>query len=454
MSRKHNLANRLDQELDLPDEHDSFLDVMNLTGEQLFEALSDQRLPDDDADAVQSFLQDRQDMILDFWDDLRDLMPQLLDSIDEPTRSEVFEEFQSITDDIIQNHLKKPIEDSLYQSESTAGATEQKRGEQLQKALDERNYTEIKRLNSLPETVIDAYQSHYRRPDELNKWQRKLLDNHESILNQLILGLRVPRENVHRYLRQFREVYERESKPFSLFAQPPDPEHYHLIHSYNTALLSLMVGVHLELPGKALESLLLASALADVGMTVIPDSFYLMPDEMSRRAQNEVRKHPIYSRKITSHIFGPQHSVTRTVAEHHERLDGEGYPEGKTEEGLSPLSSIVGFTDRYTAMIEERTYRSAKMPDQVLTILNQKNGRSKRKAIEAIEAIIGLYPNGSLVKLSNGTLAFVAAQSDNPPEPVVYVLTDEKRNRLDSPVKKDLTEEELSVEVLLRTRSS
>jgi HD-GYP domain-containing protein (c-di-GMP phosphodiesterase class II) len=214
-----------------------------------------------------------------------------------------------------------------------------------------------------------------------------------------------------------------------------------------------MIGRELGLPERNLETLLLVSTLGDVGLANVPDSFYLKTGDLTRRAQSEMKKHPIYSRKIAGHIFGADHRVTRIVGEHHERLDGNGYPEGKSKEQLAALSLLTTGVDVYTAMIEERPHRSASLPDEALNVIKDKEDELSRKVVRSIEGLIGYYPDGSVVKLTNGTLAFVKGQNkDSPREPVVYVLTDTERNRLDSPNRLDLSESGTpAVSLLLRT---
>jgi HD-GYP domain-containing protein (c-di-GMP phosphodiesterase class II) len=451
LNHKKQLTDRINETMNPPEEYDSFEELLNAPEAKLFEEMSNQKVPSDVSESVRSFLNERQDLVFSFWNDLRDILPDILESVEEGGRAEVLEKFRNITDELLLNHLKEPMEDNLYDDNVPSGEVPSHRDELLDQAIEARDFEKIKRFSSLPDSVIEQYENHYRAPKDLNKWQRKLLDLHSTVLEQLLLALRVPHDAVNRYVHEFSQIYESESKLFSLFLQPPDPDDYHLVHTFNTTLLSLMVGEEVGLPEKAQETLLLAGSLADVGLVVIPDSFYLIDDELSRRARNEVRKHPVYSRKISSHIFGPQHSVPRLVAEHHERSDGGGYPHGKIQEDLSPLSGILGSADSYTAMIEDRTYRSSKLPDEALSVLRDETSGLNEKPVESITRILGFYPNGSLVKLSDDTLAFVSRQTDDPRNPQVFVLTDADRNRLDNPVKKDLPETNLEVNLLLRT---
>lgn len=451
LQNKAQLISRMKKTMNPPSDYDSFEDLLNASEPEILEEISRQEIPSDVSESARSYLDERQELVFSFWNDLRDVLPDILESVDRIDRSEVLEEFRDVTDDLLLNQLQKPMDDNLYDEEVPSGNVQSRRTELLDTAIESRDFDQIKRHSSLPDSVIEQYQNHYRRPEDTNKWQAKLLDLHTTVIEQLVLALRVPHDAVDRYLHEFNQIYESEPKLFSVFLQPPDPENYHLTHAFNTTLISLMIGRELELPENAQETLLLAGSLADVGLVVIPDSFYLVDDELSRRAQSEIQKHPVYSQKISSHIFGPQHSVPQLVAEHHERPDGNGYPRGKRGGELSPLSGVIGSADTYTALIEERPYRSAKLPDEALTVIRKEADGIQEKPTKTISSILGFYPNGSLVKLSDGRLAFVHRQTHDPENPLVFVLTDPDRNRLDNPLKKDLSEEGLDVRLLLRT---
>lgn len=249
------------------------------------------------------------------------------------------------------------------------------------------------------------------------------------------------------------DILNNESKPYSLLCEPPDPQKYHLVHAYNTCLISVMIGRERNLPEEAIRTLIPAALLADIGLTIIPPSLYLKNHDLSRRADNEISKHPIYSREIVSHIFGEEHSVTRIVAEHHEHSNGVGYPKGLNEDQLHPLSPLLTVADVYAARTEKRLYRNGQMPDRILREMRNDPERFNQTAVEAIERRIGVYPNGSVAKLSNEQIAYVRSQNpDDPLNPVVILLTDENRKKLDHPKKQSLAETDgLDVELVVKT---
>jgi len=287
LNQRARLTSRMSETMDPPDEFDDFEDLLNASQSELVEELSRQDVSPEIRQSVRSFLDERQELVFSFWNDMRDVLPDVLESVEELDQTEILEQFRDVTDDLLMNQLKEPLEENIYDENVPTGEVKSRRDELLDRAIQERDFDRIKRHSSLPESVIEQYHDHYRTPEDLNKWQKKLLDLYSTLIERLILALRVPRDTVDRYLHEFNQIYESESKLFSLFLQPPDPEHYHLTHAFNTTLLSLMVGEEIGLPERAQKTLLLGGTLADVGLLVIPDSFYLVDDELSRERATE-----------------------------------------------------------------------------------------------------------------------------------------------------------------------
>lgn len=400
---------------------------------------------------LEEVIDDRLDLVLEFWDELNEVLPDFLNSTDEQTRDQILEIFQQKSNELVKKQLKGHLEDSLNEKMTTEGKTESKRDIMLKDAVEENDWDAIKNLNGLPDEALEKIKELFRRPTDPNKWQKKLFNQHEAIFKDLVYGLNVNHQAIKDYLRQIDKVLEKESL-FLLFLQPPSVKHYHLVHAYNSTLLSIVMARELDFPEKAKETIICASTLADVGLTMIPNSFYLEEGDLSERADQEITKHPIYSRKVASFIFGSNHTVSNLVGEHHERLDGSGYPEAKNESELSPLSSVISCADVYTAMVENRIYRDKRMPDEAIHHLKQNSDAYNQRLVRVIARVIGIFPDGTLVKLSNNKLALVNEQTEEAPNPRVYVLTDEHRNRLDKPERMDLSKERgLTAQAALRT---
>jgi HD-GYP domain-containing protein (c-di-GMP phosphodiesterase class II) len=118
------------------------------------------------------------------------------------------------------------------------------------------------------------------------------------------------------------------------------------------------VGERLGLDGVALVEVELAGRLSDVGLIGVPDAVFTWPVGLDEPERAALRRHPVWSAEIISHVPGLE--VVATVARHHhERWDGSGYPDGLEGERIPLASRIVGACQAYAAMRSDRPYRDA-----------------------------------------------------------------------------------------------
>ena len=121
------------------------------------------------------------------------------------------------------------------------------------------------------------------------------------------------------------------------------------------------------------------------------------------------------------------------VAQHHETIDGKGYPLGLRAAQISTLAQILSMVDRYGSMAIGRAYRSPVLPNVVLKqIFMDKQSVAPELAALLVSAV-GMYPPGSLVALAGGERAVVLRRSKIASQPLVAVLKDHRGQRLDRP---------------------
>lgn len=452
--RQTQLERRLERELD-GDASEMIDRLLDAPRAEVLKELHDREVAESLIDDILKFHENTKSLVVSSFEELSAHLPDFLDGVEADLSQKIVDRFQDLANRLKDNWLDNSGQWDLYQRNVSEHGTVEKRNEKLQDALDRGDIGDLKRYTRLPGEVIDQYRERYRRPTQINKWQKKLIDSTEQLLEQFVLTMRVPDDQLNRHLKQMSDVLTNQSKPYSLLCQPPDPQHYHLVHAYNTCLISVIIGRDQNLPTEAIRKLVPAALLADIGLTIIPPSLYLKNKDLSRRADNEISKHPTYSRKIVSPIYGSEHTVTKVVAEHHEHPDGEGYPRGLNEDQLHPLSSLLTVADVYTARLEERVYRSGQMPDQILREMRNEPKRFNKGAVDSIVRRMGVYPNGSVVKLSNNQIAYVRSQNpEDPLNPVVILLTDVNRNKLDDPVKQSLAKfADLDVKLVVKSNS-
>lgn len=141
-------------------------------------------------------------------------------------------------------------------------------------------------------------------------------------------------------------------------------------HSIGVAETSTALAEQLQLPEDRVHLVRRAALLHDVGKLRVPNSIL---DKNGRPTEEEwtvIREHPVVTRRILSRVSAFR-ELAIVAAEHHEKLDGSGYPDGLRGEQMSLEARIIAVSDMFTAMVETRPYRNAVDPKKVLAILSQ-----------------------------------------------------------------------------------
>lgn len=145
-------------------------------------------------------------------------------------------------------------------------------------------------------------------------------------------------------------------------------------HSERVADLSRELAEIIGLPPKEIEEIYLAGLLHDVGKIGVPDSILNFPGRLSDEDMAVMRKHPDIGAGIMDKIELSA-TVRYGIVEHHERMDGKGYPNGATRDHLSLAGRILKIADVYDALVSKRQYKDPMPGDLVYKILVEGSGK-------------------------------------------------------------------------------
>ncbi|WP_248513910.1 HD-GYP domain-containing protein [Sporosarcina sp. NCCP-2222] len=197
---------------------------------------------------------------------------------------------------------------------------------------------------------------------------------------------------------------------------------YH--HSVGVGILAAAISKQLGYPSGDAMQVGLAGVLADVGMAKIDPQIIEKSAFLSREEYNEVKKHTIFSFQMLQDTPLLRKEMKLAVFQHHERLDGSGYPRGDKLESISGYSQILAVSDVFHAMTSERIYRSKQSPYKVLEMIKEEEfGKFDIKIVQALESLIGNISIGTRVKLSDGDMGEVMfIHRDAPLRPLIKKL--------------------------------
>ncbi len=231
---------------------------------------------------------------------------------------------------------------------------------------------------------------------------------------------------------------------------PARPAHFAACHGINTArVIARVVRDDPDWEGKLVEPVL-AALLHDAGMARIPVEILQKTDPLTPEERRVVEGHCRAGEEMARQLRPDAAWLAQAVREHHERLDGTGYPDGLNGGQTAPLSRLLAVCDVYAAFCTARPHRPAKETRTALTdvLLLAENGVLDRDYAEKL-LNLSFYPTGSAVEMADGSLALVAATPtaarddlNAPARPVVAVLTDPNGDSLPAPRHFDLTRRE------------
>ena len=159
-------------------------------------------------------------------------------------------------------------------------------------------------------------------------------------------------------------------------------------HTRRVALLSIQVGEELHLPATRLRRLALGGILHDIGKLRVPDAILMKPGPLTDDEFRIIRRHPEWGDALLSELgFAPE--VRAVVRDHHERLDGSGYPHGLEAYQLGEEARIVAVCDVYDALVSPRVYRDAWPAERALDLPRTEAGTTfSPECVAALERVL------------------------------------------------------------------
>jgi putative nucleotidyltransferase with HDIG domain len=218
-----------------------------------------------------------------------------------------------------------------------------------------------------------------------------------------------------------------------------EKDDYLLEHSLNVAILLANFANYLGMSEDEVQDLSYAGFLHDLGKIKIPDEILHKPGRLTDSEMEVMKghvKHGVDYLKSTE-IAPP---LIQAISEHHERLDGLGYPAGTKGDDISQAGRMLAIADMYDALTADRVYKSGMSSQRAFSILmSDAPTRLDQSLVQQFIKCLGVYPVGSLVLLSNDRLAMVLEQKDSPLTPLVKVFYSVRNNHYLTPKDIDLS---------------
>ena len=184
-------------------------------------------------------------------------------------------------------------------------------------------------------------------------------------------------------------------------------DEYTFKHSVDVATISMIVAKQQGMNTNQIREIGVAGLLHDIGKTKIPTNILNKPGKLNNQEFEIMKQHSLFGYQMVKDRPDVSEEVSLAILEHHEKINGSGYPMGITLEQICPYARILTVSDIYDALVTERPYKSAYSQRDAVEIIMSMTREVDINAMKAFLESMILYPVDSIVELSNGEKARV-----------------------------------------------
>ena len=237
----------------------------------------------------------------------------------------------------------------------------------------------------------------------IDKSRRAVIDLFESAR----LGRAVEGGKIAPLAQTISDSIARHSRALINLVRLKHKDEYTYLHSVAVCALMINFARHLQLAEAEVQELGVAGLLHDVGKVAIADDVLLKPGKLTLVERDAVEGHPAAGHALLSQSSDIPAAALEICLRHHEKMDGSGYPGGLSGDELSLHARMGAICDVYDAVTSDRPYKAAWTPCEALTAMESWAGHFDPRLLEKFADSLGIYPVGTLVRLSSGVLGVV-----------------------------------------------
>ncbi|MBA5764565.1 HD-GYP domain-containing protein [Vibrio sp. 404] len=323
-----------------------------------------------------------------------------------------------------------PVQDAIEASDSTSNEAMDKRANQLWQEKQQR----IERMSAYRRRVANCEKEFERSLARMRAVMTKIRNrpelavNEASLLVEDIVDRLLSNEDVTLHMMngktEFEDIY---------------------FHSLNVAVLAMLIGKAKKLDADNIKQLAFAALFHDMGKVKIPTAILRKHTTLTEPEQNYLNLHTKYGVELANSIESFPESALNVIANHHELLDGSGYPAGLKGDEIDTFTQIITVANAYDNLCHHQITAKQKIPYIALSHL-YKNCKHlyNNENLSILIKFMGVYPPGTVVQLSNNMVGMViSVNSANLLYPNVMVY-DPAVPRTQAPII-DLAEKEIKI---------
>jgi len=279
--------------------------------------------------------------------------------------------------------------------------------------------TEVDNPTSVKEEMAFAHQVHEEAKTLVNQ-----------VMHNVKLGQRIELDTVETLADGLLGSVFRNKDALSCLGRIRQKDRYLLEHSVNLSVLMSVFGKAREVERATLHKAVVGALLHDIGKVMVPNTVLQKPSRLSDQEFEKMKAHATYSHDLLMSTPGISDLTIQVASQHHERMDGSGYPNGLKGDEICTYGRMVAIVDVYDAITADRCYHKGMPPTSALKkLLEWSGGHLDPMLVQEFIRCVGIYPVGSLVRLKSDHLGIVVEQHESHHEtPVLIEMYDAKFN--------------------------
>lgn len=190
-----------------------------------------------------------------------------------------------------------------------------------------------------------------------------------------------------------------------------ESSYYHVL---NVSVLAMMLGRQANLGVEELRDLGMGALFHDIGHQKIPSQILRKREPLNRAEQAFFEQHPIYGQELAANLSTLSQNARDIIAQHHECMNGSGYPKQLHGVAINRLARVVAITNAYDNLVNPLNPEDALTPHEALAVLfRERQAEFDPELLATFVKHMGVYPPGTVVQLSNGFIGMVISLNPN-----------------------------------------
>ena len=182
-------------------------------------------------------------------------------------------------------------------------------------------------------------------------------------------------------------------------------------HSINVCILSVAIAMELNWPISKMRELGAGAILHDIGKILMPLPVLNKPGRLTDDEYELIKTHAHKGWELLVNCYGVSSYASQAALEHHERIDGSGYPRNLSGSEISDFGKITAVADVYEAMTADRPHRKAMFPEIVYAHMSEGKGTMfEGDLVDTLFSKVALFPNGTILSLEGNYICVVTEQ--------------------------------------------